>query len=83
MTRFFVINVSDLTNDIVEKSMHSNNPYFLRKSLDGTKVILKCHCDSVSVDLFKLGVVPLESKDALDYINDPVNGFTEATELTI
>ena len=62
---------------MLEKSLHSQNPYALRTSLDGTKVIIKCNCCNISVDLFKLGILPKNRPEFLTYVNDPNNGFTE------
>ena len=77
MIRYFVVETTDLTNDMIEKSGHMNNPYMLRKSIDESKVILKCHCDSVSVDLFKLGLTPIDTESIQAYLLDETNGFTE------
>lgn len=75
MNRYFIVNVSDLTNDMLEMSMNSNNPFYLRKSADGTKVIIKCSCSSASVDLFKLGVSAMTADQVRAYVRDTDNGF--------
>lgn len=75
MIRYFVVETANLTNDILEKSINENNPFLLRTSLLRDKVIIKCACEYVSVDLFKAYAMPMTQEETIAYINNPENGF--------
>jgi len=79
INRYFVINKSDLTYDILDNAISGSNPYFLRSSLDNTKIIIKCNCKAVSIDLFKLNLIPKTKEEMILFLNDPMNGFTEGS----
>lgn len=81
MTRYFVVNKTDMTDHILSETDNINNPYLLRSNAAGTKVILKCSCLNTPVDLWKLDYTPLTEAELLAYIAVAENGFiTDGTD---
>lgn len=69
MKKYFIVNISDMTQNILDKSC-GNNPYDLRKSADGTKVVVKCDCSNVPVEFLKLGLTQMTQEDVHSYCYD-------------
>lgn len=65
---YFKINISDANQNILDESL-SNNPFTLRRTIDGKSILISFKNSNIPIDLLKWGYIPIE--DIVAELNKP------------